>query len=314
MNEIRSLLDELKSIKLAKAYLEKLAETIAENERELERLERVLEKEYDDLRQFEGIRLKDVFFKVLESRKEQYEIERQEYLMAVLHHRECKKVLDLLRYEELVLTEKVGKEAGKQRELDNLIRSKEQTIAQLYPRLKDVLKNIDSQLYDYFQDKRELHEALLLGIEIQSVIKKLIQVLNYSKKHEAWGFSASDTEDKLKEKETKVKRTLQGKAIELKALLYKFEVELADVYTGGSIREFTLMEDIHNFNQIYYYRLMSDWIIRNKLSSTVNFLKGTRDSVRLIIEGLKAKMEGLDRSIAYLENKKQDLIKDEVGK
>ena len=126
--EIAKFIEEHQSLQLAKSHLAELNRRIEENTWILKQLEDILEKEYQDVQQFEKMSVRGIFHKVLGDAQQQLEIEKQEYLHAVLKHKEQVQMLKMLEFERQVLEEKMSKEAEINQRLNELLNSRQYQI------------------------------------------------------------------------------------------------------------------------------------------------------------------------------------------
>ena len=87
------------SLQRVKNHLDHVIRQIREEERTLKELGEVLKKEHRDVKKLEKLSVKGIFHEFLGDKKKQLEIERQEYLDAVMRYNECVKFLELLEFE-----------------------------------------------------------------------------------------------------------------------------------------------------------------------------------------------------------------------
>jgi len=126
--ELEKLLADYQSIIHAKKHLTKLNQRLEEEELVLADLDLILEKEYQGVRKLEGLSVTSLFQTFLGNKEEQYEIEKQEYLHAVLMYNEAKKTVDLLSYEQQVLLEKAQRQQVVYEQLTSLLTERKQLI------------------------------------------------------------------------------------------------------------------------------------------------------------------------------------------
>lgn len=106
------------------------------------------------------------------------------------------------------------------------------------------------------------------------------------------------------------------KAVDLsckvKQLLQELEEQLEDIYHYRAIKRITKFEEFQHFNDIYYDRLISDWIVKKKIGSSINFLIGTNDSVERVISTLKNQQILTDRNVQYLKSRQKEVILESI--
>ena len=184
-------------------------------------------------------------------------------------------------------------------------------IATEYPYLSEQLNSISEQFDADFSFQRELAEAIQIAKEVENVINQMIAYLQESKELDNWG----DTWQEIKQINYERNMTID-KAVNLsckaKQLLQELEEQLEDIYAVRSIKRFSRFEEFHHFNDIYYDRLISDWIVKKKIISSINFLIGTNDSVERVISTLTNQRNLTDRNISYLQSRQKEVILESI--
>ncbi|MEM9821952.1 MAG: hypothetical protein AAF985_12805 [Bacteroidota bacterium] len=300
-------IESYKSILLAKKHLVNLKTRLEQEKDLLQELRTVLDKEYEDLDQLERVSTKSLFHRILRNKKEQYELEKQEYLHAMLRVKECKKTIELLAFEAQVLEEKVSRERVVLQKLNHLLAHREQDIDQRYIKIKDQLMSIYRQVDRKIAYKKELQQALIVALKAQELLKKMIDLIKKAKSTEIWGINSFEKAKELKVKNSYIDQA-QEQAYKIKPILQALEDELQDVYEFNAIKRFNKIEEFRHFNDIYYDRLISDWIVQNKIISALNYLKGSRDSVSRIVDSLKIQLKSTEHTIEYLRRRQEEII------
>ncbi len=96
-------------------HLDKVMSQLQSTQKELElayddheKIEKQLSRELKDIEKIEGLSTKSIFYKILGTREQQVEKERQEYLELSLKSEDTEKSIQLLEYEVNLLDAKVG--------------------------------------------------------------------------------------------------------------------------------------------------------------------------------------------------------------
>ncbi|MEL6867587.1 MAG: hypothetical protein AAFP19_24395 [Bacteroidota bacterium] len=304
--EIAKFIEEHQSLQLAKSHLAELNRRIEENTWILKQLEDILEKEYQDVQQFEKMSIRGIFHKVLGNAQQQLEIEKQEYLHAVLKHKEQVQMLKMLEFERQVLEEKMSKEAEINQRLNELLNSRQYQIKQNFPDIAPAIQQLNEEWDNKLGLKRELHEAIIAGVKAQGNLTKIIELL---KKARDWGdwkhldrkLPDSDANNRFIDQAQTIAYTVQQQ-------LLVFEDELKDIYKYQKRPIIHHYEDFNHFTDIYYNRLVSDWIIRKKVQSALSNVEGTQDSVIRIVNALKHELKLTEEAMEHLEEKKKILL------
>jgi len=306
-SKLENLVAEYRSILLAKSHLAKLQVRLKEDHKTLRELGIILEKEYQDVLKMKKFKVKSLFIRVLDNEDEQYEIEKQEYLFAALQYNECKKSVELLEFEEGIILEKVAKESEIKAELATLITDREATISLKYPHIKQQLLNISAQIDENFGYKRELHEAIIVGLKVQKVLEQMTNLMRLSGNAGGdWGVYSRNYAHAQQQKD------YLNKAHELshnaKQLLSELDDEMADIYAIKSTVKTHRFEEFRNFTNIYHDNLISDWILQKRIHATLNTVNSTTDNVRRLVLTLKSQLKKTETSIEYLKKRKDEVI------
>lgn len=305
-DQLEQLIGEYRSIILSKNHLAKLKERIVKNEYDLKLLERIMEKEYEDVRSLEKLSVHSLFQSILGNKEERYEIEKQEYLQSVLKHREYAKTLDLMLYEQMVLEGKVANEEKVFNALNELLIKRDQVISAKYLSLRQILRQINQEIDQRLAAQREIHEANIVGTKARSCLNSMIALLTKAHDLEAWGTNPTSTRVQTAV-ESYVEQSHEN-SMKLKVLLLELKDEMEDVYASTSIRHYSLIDEFVHFHDIYYDRLVSDWIIRHKILSVVNYLKGVQDNLILTLESLKKLLHTQEKKLAELYQRREEVV------
>lgn len=308
--DLEKLLADYQSIIHAKKHLSNLNQRLEEEEMYLEELHLILEKEYRDVRKLESLSLGSLFHTFLGKREEQYEIEKQEYLHAVLQYNEHKKTVDLLSYEQEVLQEKLQREQEVYQQLTSLLTKRNQLIEQKYAGLKNQIIGIHKQIDEKIGYKQEVQEALSVGQNAAVLIQDMITLVVKTKHKKEWGNASLIDPGNSEFRDYTYIDEAQQISYKVKPLFQQLEDELEDVYKFKSIKRINKVAELKHFNVIYYDYLISDWIIRKQINSTLNYLYGVRDTLQRIEQTLKAQERATEQSIEYLKKRKQEIILD----
>ncbi len=311
--ELENLIAEHRSILLAKNHLQRLESRLRLEKENLLKLEDILEKEYQDLERFKDTPVNKLFHKILKSREEQYEIEKQEYLHAVLQFKDAENMIQLLEFEKGVLVEKTSKEKVIKQQLSSLISQRDFLVNEKYHGFKDTMTGLHLQMDQKLSYKREIHEALIVALKAKDTFIKMIHLLGMAQADEGWGMKNFHV-GRLNEGQKPYIDQVFKLSYQAKQLLMELEDEMDDVYEHKSIKRINRIDEFKHFTEVYYERLISDWIVKNRIISALNYLNGKADSVTRIVETLKIQLKMTEKSIAYLNERKQSVIDENTRK
>jgi len=267
----------------------------------------MVDKEYRDWKELEGLSAKGLFMKVLGTKEDKLEIEKQEYLQAVLELREHEKSIELLNFEYKVVLEKIQNKSKIEQELKDLMKSREAEIMRgNHPLSKEVLM-IEKEIEGKFGMKREIHEALIAGAKALNLLNKMISSLQKAGEWGAYAFHGRGY------KYARQVRSSIDNALDLtpnvKNALVDFEEELADVY-GEKARKLSLrLNHFERFSSNFFDSLISDWTIRQSIQDGLRTVFSKKDKVMRINQSLRQELSQVDTAINYLEQKKADKLK-----
>ncbi|MCP3928037.1 MAG: hypothetical protein GY705_02920 [Bacteroidetes bacterium] len=299
----KQVLSEYKSLLLAQDHLKDLENRLKEAYAELEKMEKTLDKEYADVEKLEKFSINSLFKKVLGNKEEQLEIERHEYLQAVLKQKEVTKSVELLEFEQKVIEEKLNKLPKIEKELERLLQMQEKELLSRDPKSRLQLKSIIDELDNYVQLKREIYEAKIVGAKAKQLLEKMIVNLRQAYRLEEWN-SHYQFPGKGKPYVQKAQRIFY----EAKQTLYTFEKELKDIYRQKRVRLTQGIENLNNLSRIYYDNLISDWVVHNRIQNAHTHMEAFHDRVVRILQTLNIEEQKVDKQIISLEEKKREII------
>ncbi len=305
-NRIKSIINKRTTLHLSNLRLESLKERLKQYYIDERRLKRALQKEYDDIVQMERKSIGGIFKKVLKSREEQFEIERQEYLQAVLNHKECLKEIKLLEFEKKILSEKIKKLPEVEREYDNLLKMRENQVLTTTGKHKAAIKQFDRQIDESIELKREIYEAKIVGAKIQVRLNKMIVELNKAAESGIWSIEAYRARGKNKAHVQNAQKLFY----EIKSLLLSFKSELRDIYKNRKIRFTAGLKNFDDISKTYYSNLISDWVVQKTIHNALHNMQSLLDRLVRILQALELEEKKADQTIAYAKERKKALLLD----
>lgn len=311
-SNIQQLIESYQSALLAQKHLEKVKERLRVEQRRLIDLATALEKEHLDVLKIEHLTLKGIFHRILGDQKQQYEIEKQEYLMATLAYNEAVKTIELLEFEIDILEQKIDQIPELKLQLETLILSRNTDFKRLYPHLVRELISYNEQIDDLLAYKRELHEASIVAVKTLHYFDQVLNHLNNAIIIGGWGFR-QPIQPKTLSTPGELDEAFR-KMIEIKTLLNLLKDEMEDIYRLGSIQRLGGFQEFNSFTLIFRNRLLSDWILEKDVIGTQNFVAGTKASVQRTKQTLGAQIEITNQQMAYLKAKMEDLLPEYFAK
>ncbi len=302
--KIRKALEEAEKLRLISKHLEDINIRLTNARSELKVLDQKLEDELKDIERLESLGVTSVFYKVLGNKEEQLDKERQEYLEASLKYKEFKETVDLLEFEKSVLRKKMGGLPALEKEIEILKEAREKEIMksdnQLASKLRDIVMMHDQMILL----NKDFSEAIEEGEKSQ---KMLSVVLSYLKKARDWG----RWDMQGKRKGNIMKHQAIDKAMKniskAQHQLNIFERELNDL--GRSDLKLKIRtSQFDRFTDYFFDNLISDWIVQQKIKSTIASIDGSFDQVRRLCMSLEKEQVSIQKKISELEHERNAII------
>lgn len=304
--QLNKVLNKYQDFERIQKHLKNLDMQLKSGYRELDKFEKVLEKHGQDVKQLERLSLKGLFHKVLGSKKEQLDKERQEYLQAALKRNEHKKSLELLEYEKKILEDKLKKLQDIPAQAEQMIQKRENDLMKsgtpVGMRILTISKQIDSSRHL----KREIKEALDAG---KDVIVILAEMESYLRNARNWGnwdmMGGRGMTTYVKHSNIDKARARLHKA---QHLLNRFENELRDVYNPRQLNLSLNLDSFTRFIDIFFDNLISDWVVQQRIRNALSNVVSVKDKASRLIGTLEMDDKDLVVKMKQLEKEKKQLV------
>lgn len=181
--QIREKKNQLQEIELLELYLNHLSFEVKEAYKDFHESEKILEKEHRDIIQLEE-RSKSWLFKKLRGDQEaNLEKEREEYYEAFLQTKEAQKSIELLEFEEKVISEKLASLRPRQlllkKDLLELIEEQEKKVASHPSEKRDRLRAVNSKIDQQHRLIKEAEDCMAICSKMISGLKELYASLHF---------------------------------------------------------------------------------------------------------------------------------------
>jgi len=305
--KLQKHLEEFQSMLRAQKYLIKVRQKIVKETENIQREELLVEAEYRDWQRLESLSMQALFSRVLGNKTERIERERQEYLEAVLTLKQSHKSLELLQFDEKILTDKVQSLPQQQQFIQDLILERENSLEdhQRKPEWLAFFKAFD----DAQKLGIEIREAKAVGKKCQELTQYIIELLQYAAELREWGIKSS-LPDYYQEK------TTVDQAMDQFYLLYlelqKFEDEVQDIELDTKISVVAAASKFEQSVEVYHNHLINDWIVRSRISSVITMMKSLLKEVMDLCKAVDQKEQSTKDLLLALENKQRLLILQEL--
>lgn len=280
--QIRKTLEEFSSLKNVQSHILQIEEDLEKLYADRKTMEKQLENELKDIEKLESMSLKSLFYKTLGNKEQQMDKERQDYLQASLKLKEQKKEIELLEYERNLLRKKTVNLGKLEKKLEQLKeKRKVEILHSPHINLRNEFQNIVRKLDIAIRLNKELEEAIIEG---EKAVKLLSTVSTYLKKAGQWG------QWEKSRRGAYVKHQTIDRAIkELPKAQHQLNIftrELRDL--GESKINFKLNTvQFNRFTDFFFDNLISDWIIQQRIKSTLNNIDSTKAHAQRILLNIK---------------------------
>lgn len=304
--KIKDTLEKYESLKVISSHVNEIEISLKDSYDKMKILDKRLDKELKDIEDLEKIGVKSLFYKTLGNKEAQLEKERQEYLGASLKYKELKQRIELQEYERGILAKKITQLPLIKKNLDDL-KSKRETeiLSSSDSNLQNEFRKLLNQLDTLNSFHVELQEAIREGEKGKELLVALISFLKKAKDWGRWDMYSKDRHTKYMkhraiDNAVKVLTTTQHQ-------LSLFSRELRDI-NENSI-EFNLdVGDFKKFSDFFFDNLISDWIVQQRIKSSLHNIVSTNDHVSELIRQLSEELQIVDNEISIINKKKDELL------
>lgn len=274
--------------------------------KELDELHDILEEQYKDVKEIEGLSMKSLFAKVLGSKEKQIEKERQEYLQASLKYNDFKKRVELLEYERDLLKKKVIDIKVYKNKLELLKKKRQKELLLSNSDQGKALMKIVYQIDEVIRYRKELLEAIESGDKSVHELKKLIAYLKKAKDWGTWDMASSNSRHSAYYKKGAIDNAQRSAQLAQRQLSL-FQQELYDV--GVRNQEFEInIGTFNSFIDLFFDNLISDWVIQQKIKNALGNVELTKDKVIRLTRDLENKLANTKDDIDELNQTKDQLL------
>lgn len=283
-----------------------LKAAIKESEFELAMYEKQMEKEQMDVTTLEGKSVRKLFYELLGTKDPLMEKERQEFLAAFLKCQAVKKHLEILRYEDGILSRQSKLLIGAKNTLKTLLIAKKKVLTDKNAKGKGAKKliTLDKKLAKYKNFLREVVEARTAGKACLVMLEKIEKELNEVYE---WGTNTFSSKKVKRRPRRWVSRATKN-AYKAKSLLQKFEIELRDISDHYGLSYQDEMTSIHLFLELFVDNLIVDWVIQKRINHTLHGVESVHDRVTMILMLLENEVTEVNLLIDEVNREKKSVL------
>ena len=284
---------------------DQLATTRAELDqaiKEQKSLDRKLDKELRDVERLEGLSTKAIFYKILGSKEEQIEKERQQYLESVLRNEELQNRIQILEYEVNLLEAKLSSRVKLDKKLAKLKQLREEEILRSDPVLRAKLLEVSNQLEENYHLKKELQEAIEVGRICHNLTKQVVKHLTQVRNWGVWGKQKGYTRMMRRDSIDRARNL----SFQVKHHLNLLNKELADM--GQRVKIDIDTSTFIDFTDFFFDNLITDWIMHQKISKALESANHAKKNLQYVLTKLESQYKSTDTAIVKLNSKREKLI------
>ncbi len=305
-NRLDQLIKDYRSIHIGKKRARALKAQLVIEKNHLTDLEARVEKEYLDIKILEESSLRTLFHSILQSQDKELEIERQEYLMAVLRHKECEKVIELIEYELDILTLKSEDEKVILSALEHELAKQDE--GELYDKsiYLPTIKTLNIQLKNLLEFQVEVFEALEATKFSKKLFREMLKHLMSAKENENWGVYYAEIK-KAKERHKSHLDQAHGYVPAIRKSFIILNAELIDISKQKKL--FARTEVIvRSFNIEYFQSLIVDWISSTDLEKTLFSIESSYGIISKLEINLRKMTKNCETEIKIQKERRAALI------
>ncbi len=302
--DIQDTIAEIVHLNVVAAQLDETTRELNAQYDQMDRMNKDLNKELRDIEKLEGFSTKAIFHKILGSKEEQLEKERQEYLELTLQYENLQNSIKILEYEVNLLEAKVGSKENLELRLSNLKGLREKEIIESDPLLRDKLLNISQKLEENYHFKKELEEAIEAGNISLNLIN---QVINHLQRVRNWGNYPSNNRGQMRRmvRRDSIDRA-RNLSYQVRHHLQLYDRELRDLGQRLSVQFNT--DQFNDFTTFFFNNIITDWILQQKLTKALGSVAQTRKEVMAIQEHLETSLNKTDHNISSLKDQRERIL------
>ena len=308
MTEIQNQIEETIG---ALVHLDKVKSQLSITESELsasifkvQKVEKRLNREAMELDKLEGLSTKSIFYKILGSKEEQLDKERQDYLVLSLQYEELNNSIKLMEYEVNLLSAKISGRDDLVAKLERLKDAREAEIIESDPLLRKRLYDISADLEKIYRLKKELGEAIEAGNLSYNMIDQVALLLRKVQDWGQWGGRRRKRRHRYARRDSIDKA--RNLAFQVKHHLHLFDKELGDL--GKKLNIDLDTSDFSDFTHFFFDNLITDWITHKKVTKALYNVQRTGNRIKELLDQLTMDFDKTEVKILDLKEKKEKLL------
>lgn len=306
MQTLDQLIEEYKSVLIAEKHLEYIHQELEKLRNEMGRLSTTVDAIAEVLEKPESPSIKRLFSQTLVNEDEQYELNKQEYLLAALKYQECLKAIELLEFEQKIVAEKVEKKLDLKSKLNMAIDLDNQQVKE-YPNTHKRLLEVNTAINDIIQYKRELYEAYQVALSVSKSLIGMERELKNAQQYDNWGHFYNEIQHgKAYKKAYMDKAHLISHQANRE--MRRLKKELDDIFQFKPNTSMSTFEELMHFQDHFHDSLITDWVVENDVVVSLSRVITTRKYMERIIASIKKYQAKSEAKLTQLKESKDYII------
>lgn len=270
-------------------------------------LEKLLNKEGEDLKKYDGMSLPVLFHTLLGSKERQVQIERREFLEAKLQRDEAAYSVKEMEHDIQETEAELRELAGVVDQYQTLMSQKEHMVHDHFPASAGELDRVTKESAAARSQSMEITEAIAAGTASRDALDGLIFSLKSAGDWGVWDILGGGMlvtaakHSRMDEARDKLHHVQQ--------LLGQFQRELGDVQSLTSSAEIQLGE-FERFADLFFDGLIVDWMVQAKIEQSLSKANEARMKIEEILAYLISRQGQVDREIERLRAYRERMIRE----
>ena len=304
--QIQETLGAYETLRHVNNHVDEIELQLEEAYKKIKAMDKLLDKELKDISDLEEFGIKSFFHKTLGTKEQQLEKERQEYLELSLKYKEYKSEIELMEYERDLLAKKLD---GIPKLEDKLRLLKESRKSEIMSGSETTIKKdflaLMSRLDTHTILQREISEAMHEGSKSLEYLAKIIAYLDKAEEWGRWDMYGDNRRAGY------LKQQSIDKAVRLlpqvQHQLNLFKREMKDLGEKNIVLQLDTIH-IRKFRDFFFDNLISDWIVQQRIRSTLNSVAATKAHVERIVLSLQQELLAVTKATEELNIEKENMI------
>ena len=273
--------------------LQSATEELAAQRQRLAQLEAQLRKEERDVKALEGISLANLFRTVLGDKEQRLDKERQEFVRAKLRYDAAQSAVARLEEEVAQLRAAIRRLPELQADYQELLREKEQALAQRGGAEHAAIFELSSRLAELRSRQKELREAIAAGKDVQGRTESMLRSLDSAAGWGVWdmiggGFLSTMVKhshiDDARQLAHDAQQSFRVFARELRDVNLQLDL---NIEISGFLR----------FADYFFDGLIADWTVQSRINKALDEIKKQQRSVTAVMQRLETDLRTVEKQL-----------------